>query len=1170
MSLRLSILTLQNTPGVHLTGSRYRHSRFHRSLWLFFVPCVLLFSATTYSLDPYRSLRHYRLDTWTTESGLPHNSISTMLQTDDGFLWIATFRGVVRYDGVDFQAIPIPDEVADRCRNYFALLETPDKSVWVGTQGAGLLRVTRDSVQTIDTSRGFSDNVVICLTLDSSKALWAGTSSHGLYCIPPPYSLENARRFTTDNGLPSNEIRSLCTGSDGSVWATTWHGHLVRLSPSGTPSVSIVPLPPGQKALYLRAGTDGKILVSATAGVYQLQQGNFTLIIPSLIPGSDYFVTLKEDRDGNIWAGSYLSGLVRRTPPNAGAAISTYSKSIGLAANYVSEVYEDNDGSIWIGTEVGLNRLSDGAFVTLYDEDGFTDEMANCLAETPDGVVWAGTDGGGLVKVLRGKVVARFGREEGLHNMFVTALTVDATGRLLVSTQDSGTYVFRDDRRLSVLFKTPSVVYSLREGVDGSFWCGTADGILRLAPNTFRPIPPARHGERMLGTCLLAGGEDRMWVGTPNGLLRFKDTIATSYDRADGLPAAYVTSLARDSAGTIWVGTPAGIACRTGDRFVAFSRAQGLPDPYVTSITPDDLGFLWLGTPSGIYRVARSEFDSVANGTKQRLEALAFGETDGLRSNECAEGDGVTFRSHRNGSLWFSTTRGIAVVDPSHLRLRQRLAPLQVEQVASSTNRILRSEPYQLHAGENDFSIQYTLPVFLGQGRVRFQYRLEGFDRDWIDAGTRRFAQYTNVPPGDYRFSVRASGDSPVSSQATMTSVAISIAPFFYERKVFYVGLALLAAFGLGMSHVVRVRRADERERKLARMVDERTKALRESESHRQAILQVMPLILYTAKTPDEFGATWITENTMGVTGFPPNRFLEEKGFWTSRVHPDDVKRVNANLEMLRNGSAGDIEYRWRCADGTYHWFLDHTVTLERRSDGCVEYSGVWFDITDKIDAEEQLRKSLSEKEALLREVHHRVKNNLTIITSLLNLQASSLEDRTHRDVLREAEGRVRSMATLHEHLYKSDNLGAVDLKSYISALVRTLSRTYSKPGVDIVTNVEGVALDIAHAIPCGLIVNELVTNCMKYAFPDNRGGKVQVSLQQPSPNKFSLEVRDDGVGFTVPTNLESSPTLGLKLVGILSHQLEGSVEFTSGTGTSCVVTVPSIPQSGEKGPSHT
>jgi PAS domain S-box-containing protein len=1131
---------------------------------------VVLPGTFAYSLDPFRSLRHYRLDTWTTEQGLPHNSVNSILQTDDGFLWIATFRGIVRFDGVEFQRISIPQDISGHVRNYLALLQTPDKSVWVATEGAGLLRVTSDSVESFDPAHGFEDNVVDCLALDSSNALWVGTLSQGVYRLTPPYAIAQAGHVTTRDGLPSNEIRDLCVDKAGSVWATTWNGLLARLSSSGSHSIKTVPLPPDQKAFYLFGRSDGSLLVSATGGIYQCEHETFSLVIPTPIPGSDFFVALGEDRDGNIWAGSYLSGLVRRTPPAAGGTLSTYTKKMGLAGNYISDVCEDNEGSLWIGTEVGLNRLSDGSFVTLYDEDGFTDESATCLAETGDGTVWSGTDGGGLLKIRDGKVAERFQKTSGFRNLFISAMTVDHAGRLLVSTEDSCTYVFREGQGASLLFKTKSIVRALIDDNHGSLWCATGNGILRFSPRTSDKITPAFLKDGIAGNCLLANGREGIWAGTRDGLVELHDTVATVYRRADGLPSSYITCLTRDTDGTVWIGTPEGIARRIGHRFEAFDTRQGLPDQYVTSITPDGRGFLWLGTPSGVYRIARSAFDSVDAGVQRRVVALAFGETDGMKSSECSEGDAVTLRSRRTGVLWFSTTRGIAVVDPANLRIRRRLAPLQVEQVTVSPDKILHRGPFELNAGENNFTVQYTLPAFLGQNRLRFQYRLEGFDQGWIDAGNRRFATYTNVPPGEYRFAVRTTGDTPGSSTAVMTSVAISIAPHLYERRGFYFGLALLMVAGLGISHIIRVRRADERERRLAKMVDDRTMALRESEAHRQAILQVMPLVLYTARTPDDFGATWITDNTMEVTGFPPNRFLVEKAFWVSRVHPDDLKRVQTYLEMIRDGKAGDIEYRWQCADGSYHWFLDHTVRLEEREDGRVEYSGVWFDITDKIDAEEQLRTSLHEKEALLREVHHRVKNNLTVITSLLSLQASSLEDTKHREVLREAEGRVRSMATLHEHLYKSHDLGAVDLQSYISALVRTLSRTYGKPGVEILTNVEGVTLDIAHAIPCGLIVNELVTNCMKYAFPDDRHGMVHVTLQQPSPHHFLLEVKDDGVGFAVPSDLENSPTLGLKLVAILGRQLDGIVTLVSGQGTQCSIAFQGIPHAVDRAPAHT
>ncbi|MGA9117910.1 MAG: two-component regulator propeller domain-containing protein [Bacteroidota bacterium] len=1120
---------------------------------------LLCFGERASALDPFRSLLHYRLDTWTTEQGLPHNSINSIIQTDDGFLWIATLRGVVRFDGIQFQSIHVPPSVAEHCRNYVALLQSPDGSVWIATEGGGLLRVALDSVQVFDPAHGFADDYVTCLALDSTGGLWVGTSSSGIYEAAPPYDLQNARRFTTETGLPSNEIRDICAGESNDAWATTWTGALMRLSTTLEPQVSVVQNLPAKKGYYLMRRPDGMVSVSTKDGLYTYHHGQFTLAIPSAVPGSDFFVSMTQDRDGNTWAGSYLSGLFRLTPPLAGGSVSVVSKKMGLAGNYVSALCEDTEGSIWVGTEVGLNRLSDGSVVTLSDVDGFTDESANALTQTPDGTLWAGTDGGGLVRIQHGKVTGKYGIRDGIRDPFVSTVAVDNRGRLLLSTEDSCLYLFTEGKGASLLVKTPSKVNALLNGKDGSYWCASSTGIDRLSPTTFRVIPPSYHRDGTPGTCLLATTDGDIWAGTRDGLVVFRDTAITVFHREDGLPSDYITCLAQDSEGAVWVGTSEGIARRTGNRFETFGSRQGITEQYVTCLIEDARGFFWLGTLSGIYRIAHSDFDSVASGSWLGVRTMAFGESDGMKSNECMEGGNVGLQDRLTGAIWISTTRGIATIDPAHLRTHPILSPLWIEGVTVSPSKMYLHKPFELSAGENNFTIQYTLPAFLIQNRLRFQYRLEEFDQDWVDAGTRRFATYTNVPPGTYSFVVRAHSEVPGSAPVVRASIELSIAPRFYERKVFYLGIGILFIAGLATSHFVRVRRAEERERTLARMVDVRTQALRESESHRQAILQVMPLILYTARTPDEFGANWITENTWEVTGFPPERFLQEQNFWVSRIHPEDLTRVQTYLELVRSGKAGDIEYRWRCADGSYHWFLDHTVRLQEGKDGKVEYSGVWFDITDKIEAEEQLRVSLREKEALLREVHHRVKNNLTIITSLLNLQASTLEDPQLRDVLQEAEGRVRSMATLHEHLYKSNYFGAVDLKSYIASLVRTLSRTYRKAGVEIVTDIEGVALDIALAIPCGLIVNELVTNAMKYAFPQDRVGRVAVSLKHPSPQKYILEVCDNGIGFTVPSDLENTPTLGLKLVAILGRQLDGKLSMVSGPGTSCILEFPGI-----------
>ncbi len=1131
--------------------------------------CVVTFLAESASaLDPARSLRHYRLDTWTTEQGLPHNSISAIIQTRDGFLWIATLRGVVRFDGVQFQHVSIPAATSDRCRNFTSLVQTPDGSVWIATEGAGFLRVNRDEIQVFDVQHGFPDNHVQTLSVDSCGGLWIGTWSSGVFYLKPPYVIDSVAHFSARNGLPSDRIRDVTAGADSDAWVTTLNGQLSHITPRGTPEISVQSLAPNKSVLYLLRRRDGSLWASSTDGVFAVHDGKLVQQLPSAVPGADFSVTMLEDRNGTFWGGSYLSGVTRKTQPSDGNVVSTLTTRNGIAGNYISALCEDSEGNIWIGTEVGLNRLSDGSFYTLGEDDGFTGEYVTAFAQTGDGVVWAGTDGDGLLRIEDGRVVRRFRERNGIKDPFVATLAVNHLGTLILGTNSGVIYSMKNGRTPVTLYDAHHTIYAIVERWDGSIWCATSVGIERFSGRSTRQLMSPAVGAKENGTCLLSASSGTLWAGTRSGLIGFHDGFIKIYHTADGLPGDYITCLTEDHAGILWVGTSDGIARFIDGKFQSFSASQGLTERYVTSINEDNRGHLWLGTLSGIYRVARADFDSVAQGVWFRIRPLAFGEIDGMKSSECAEGSRVSLREKETGRIWFSTTSGVAVVDPTVLLFHPALGPLQVQRLVLQGGKEFIHSPFDLSAGENNFTIQYTLPAFTIQNHLRFQYRLEDFDNDWVDAGNRRSAYYTNVPPGEYRFLVRASSELPGAAGVTSTAKELTIAPWFYQRKIFYVGIGIFLLAGLGLSHIARVRSSERREALLTRTVKKRTQellteiaerkraesALRSAEEHKEAILQMMPLVLYTSRTPDEMSATWITDNTAAVTGFPPDRFLVEKGFWRSRIHPEDMKRVEAFLGALRTGKAGDIEYRWQCADGSYHWFLDHTVSVHRDADGHTEYSGVWFDITDKMEAEEQLRISLREKEALLREVHHRVKNNLTIITSLLNLQAASVEGKQVRDVLREAEGRVRSMATLHEHLYKSDLLGAVDLRSYISSLVRTLTRTYNRLGIDIVTEIEGVTLDIALAIPCGLIVNELVTNAMKYAFPPDTHGLIVVSLTKEPDHQYVLKVRDNGIGFSPPYNLEESPTLGLKLVSILSRQLGGTAVFTYESGTCCTV----------------
>ena len=592
----------------------------------------------------------------------------------------------------------------------------------------------------------------------------------------------------------------------------------------------------------------------------------------------------------------------------------------------------------------------------------------------------------------------------------------------------------------------------------------------------------------------------------------------------------------------------------------------------MTCILEDGLGHLWLGSARGIIRIARSAFDSVASGRAGSLHALIFNVSDGMKTAECSEGGQASGLRRRNGELWFSTTRGVAIVDPSRLKLRRTMPPVVWEEIVSDPGKRYRVGPVALGAEENNFTIAYTVPTFIAPERVRFRYRLEGFDPAWIDAGSRRVAYYTNIPPGSYVFQVEAhSTDS--EGGASAASAGITIAPHFYQRDRFLIILATAIGLLTAGALIVRDRREKAQRKALAGMVEDRTRALREeilerrraetalrdSEERQNAILRLMPVVLYGAKTPSEIDATWMSENVERVTGFPVQRFTGEPRFWMSRVHPEDLPGAHRQIRSLHQGRMTDAEYRWLCADGSYRWFLDHVVSVRPAGEGLFEYFGVWFDITERREAEERLKNSLGEKEALLKEVHHRVKNNLAIITSLLNMQSATLKEESMVALLREAENRVRSMAAIHEQLYQSDDLGAIDFRAYADRLVGRLLRTFSPPGVNYVLDINDIYLEIANAIPCGLIVNELVTNALKYAFPDRHHGSIHIGLVETPGDMCQLTVRDDGAGIPTAVLAEHSSTLGLKLVTLLAQQLGGTAEIRADAGTVCTVTFPHL-----------
>ncbi|MGL6282783.1 MAG: histidine kinase dimerization/phosphoacceptor domain -containing protein, partial [Microcoleaceae cyanobacterium] len=320
--------------------------------------------------------------------------------------------------------------------------------------------------------------------------------------------------------------------------------------------------------------------------------------------------------------------------------------------------------------------------------------------------------------------------------------------------------------------------------------------------------------------------------------------------------------------------------------------------------------------------------------------------------------------------------------------------------------------------------------------------------------------------------------------------------------------------------------------------------ALRMSEIRLQYLLSSSPAVIYSCKVDGDYGATFMSENVINMMGYPASWFTKNWSFWLDHVHPDDqssvLKFINENLAI---DGKGTCEYRFQHRDGSYRWVMDQFKLIHNEAGKPVEFVGYWADISDRKIAEEKLKNLLREKEYLLKEIHHRVKNNLQIISSLLKLQSRHIEDPKALAMFKDSRNRVISMALLHERLYRSNDLAQIDAHEYISSLVKHLKNSFGsqQQNITITTDIDHIFLNVDIALPCGLIVSELVSNALKYAFPHAEQGNISLSLREDE-NMCILQVQDNGIG--LPPNVESKKqqSLGLQLVNNLSEQLQGQL----------------------------
>ena len=781
---------------------------------------LIVISGQAVALDPSRQLSQYVVDNWQIPEGLPQISVEALARTPDGYLWVGTQEGLARFDGVRFSIIDSNNEPALSHNSITALLADRSARLWIGTT-SGMALLEHGHFAAFTRIAQLEHAHIRSIIEGRDGRIWVG-SENGLFEIGGGRALS----YDVANGLPDNRVHALLEDREGMLWMGTRKG-LVRFNGKGFETVPLGAENAGAPVSALHEDADGTLWVGTESGtLYRRAADHFELVGQpgGTMPGPLRFVNaLMRDRDGNLWIGTG-SGLVRWRSGEFRA----FATGL-LAQRDVRAILEDGEGSAWVGSfDAGLLRLRDGKFITSGSPEGLTGERIWTVVPRKGGGLWVGSNLG-LSSYIGGKYQHIPG-PSGHEDVPVRSVVEDRHGVLWVGTAGEGLY--RLDQRGMKVFNRQSglsgnTVPALFEDRLGRIWVGTDEGLDVVDQEKITSRQSLLHTSGATSIHLIY--EDRagnLWVSVwTQGLFAIGEHGTRHLGTADGLPSDFVLAIHEDAKGDLWLGTGAGLALWRGGRVISLSRYQDPLKNTLLQVLEDDTHRFWFSTNKGLITAPRSALEALAAGATHTSDVHIYDTKDGLRSAEFNGGNTSAGTRAADGLFWFPSTRGIVGVDPGHIPTNPLPPPVLIEQVAVNGTTLTPTDGAAVAPGAERWEFHYTGLSLVVPERSLFRYRLDGFDKDWINAGSRRIAYYTGLSPGSYTFRVIASNDDGVWNE-TGASFRFTLRPHFYQTVWFMLICVALLLILARLWYRWRMRKLRRLADNLSEQVADRTREL--------------------------------------------------------------------------------------------------------------------------------------------------------------------------------------------------------------------------------------------------------------------------------------------------------------------------------------------------------